>query len=70
MQTIADRISRSMIKQGLKQVDIVKSTGINKAAISSYLSGRYEPKSENLIKLATTLKVDVQWLMGLEGGSD
>ena len=50
----------------MKQVDIIERTGINKGALSSYLSGRYLPKQDNIYKLAKALDVNPAWLMGLD----
>lgn len=61
---IGKRIKEAMKKQKLKQSDIVKATGINKGALSSYISGKYEPKQTNIYKLASVLKVNPGWLMG------
>lgn len=61
---IGKRIKDAMLKSGLKQADIVKKTGINKGALSSYLSGKYEPKQTNIYKLASVLNVSPAWLLG------
>lgn len=63
---IGKRIKEAMIKEGLKQADIVKKTGINKGALSSYISGKYEPKQTNIYKLAKVLGVTPAWLMGYD----
>ena len=39
---------------------------IGKGQISSYLSGKYKPKQENLSLLAAALDVSEYWLMGLD----
>ena len=62
---------RARIKQGLqirkmKQVELADKTGIDKGQISSYLSGKYKPKQENLSLLAAALDVSEYWLMGLD----
>lgn len=41
-------------------------TGINKGALSSYLSGHYFPKQQALEKLSYALSVSVYYLMGLD----
>lgn len=51
---------------GKKQADVVRETGINRSAISRYLSGEYEPKSDAIWKLARCLGVDEMWLWGYE----
>lgn len=63
---IGKRIKEAMLKSGLKQADIVKKTGINKGALSSYINGKYNPKLRNIYKLANVLNVEPTWLMSFE----
>ena len=60
------RLREAMNAIGKKQVDLVRETGIDKGSISNYLSGRYEPKSEAIYKLALALNVDEMWLWGYD----
>lgn len=64
MKTIAERIREGMEIRNIKQVDIVEKTGINKGALSSYISGKYEPKQNNIFLIAKALDVNEAWLMG------
>lgn len=64
MKTIAERLREGMELRQLKQVDIIEKTGINKGALSSYISGKYEPKQNNIYLLAKALDVNEAWLMG------
>lgn len=64
MTSIAERLRKGMDLRNLKQVDIIEKTGINKGALSSYLSGKYEPKQNNIHLLAKALSVNEAWLMG------
>lgn len=66
MKTLADRLKEGMTIRGLRQADVVEKTGINKGALSSYLSGRYEPKQNNIFLLAQALNVNEAWLMGAD----
>lgn len=59
-----ERLCRAMFMKRIRQADLVERTGIDKGSISSYVSGRYKPNSEKLIKLATALGVDPAWLSG------
>lgn len=61
---IGKRIKEAMKKKGMRQSDIVRETGINKGALSSYISGKYEPKQTNIFKIASALNVSPGWLMG------
>ena len=64
MATTADRISEAMKLRDIRQADLVKKTGISKGALSSYISGRYVPKQNNVYLIAQALDVSEAWLMG------
>ena len=64
MNTIAERIKFAMDVRNMKQVELVRRTGISKGAFSSYLSGLYNPKMDRLELIADALDVDVRWLTG------
>lgn len=66
MDTISDRIKQGMELRNLKQVDIIEKSGINKGALSSYISGKYAPKQNNIYKIAKALNVNESWLMGYD----
>lgn len=67
---VGKKIKEAMAVRGMKQSDIVKATGINKGALSSYINGSYLPKQNNLFKIATALKVTPAWLMGYDSPMD
>lgn len=64
MATIASRLREALSVRGMKQIELSEKTGINKGAISSYLSGKYEPKQANVASLAQVLSVNEAWLLG------
>lgn len=64
--TTAERLKERMDELNLKQVDLVRATGIDKGSISYYLSGRYEPKDKAVYKLARALDVNEMWLWGYD----
>lgn len=66
MATIAQRINEAMSTRNMKQADLVRTTGIGKSSISTYLSGEYEPKQKNIYKIALALDVNEAWLMGYD----
>ena len=66
MENISSRIQRAMDIRGLKQTDLVERTKISKGSLSSYVSGRYAPKQNNIYLLAKALNVNVEWLMGAD----
>ena len=58
------RIQYAINLRNMKQVDVINKTGINKGALSSYISGRYKPKDDSIYKLALVLEVNPEWLRG------
>lgn len=66
MKTVAERIREAMDIRGMRQSDLVQATGIGKSSISTYLSGSYLPKQQNIYKIAQALDVNESWLMGYD----
>lgn len=66
VESTANRIRTAMTRANKKQVDIVRETGIDKGALSSYLKGKYEPKQDVIHKLAKALDVSEMWLWGYD----
>ena len=64
MKSIAERIKEGMEIRNLKQADLVEMTGISKGALSSYISGHYLPKQNNIFLISKALNVNESWLMG------
>jgi transcriptional regulator with XRE-family HTH domain len=65
-EKFTDRLRESMKDKGYKQIDLAKLVGIDKGAISHYLSGSYEPKSDKIYILSKVLGVNPVWLMGTD----
>lgn len=66
MDSLSNRIKIAMGMYNLKQADLVVRTGISKGALSSYISGRYIPKQNNIHLIAKALNVSESWLMGAD----
>jgi len=64
--TTSERIKEGMAIRNMKQIDIVEKTGISKGALSSYISGKYLPKQNNIYLIAKALNVSEGWLMGYD----
>ncbi len=62
----SERLKEIIALRKVKQVDIIESTGITKGALSSYITGRYEPKQDNIYILAKYFDVSEAWLMGYD----
>ena len=58
----SDRLNNVMRDKKIKQIDLVKKTGLPKGTISNYVKGKYVPKHENLMKIAHALDVPVEFL--------
>lgn len=66
VSTPAIRIREAMDRAGKKQIDLVNETGLQKSAISRYISGEYEPKQTALYKIGKVLDVSEMWLAGYD----
>ena len=60
-----ERLAEAMQLKGLRQVDIVKRTGVSKALVSRYLHEDIDPMSDTIFIFAQALNVNPAWLMGL-----
>ena len=65
-QVITERLNAAFSASGLSQAELSRATGIDRASISLYLSGRYRPKADKLLRLAQVLHVAPEWLSGME----
>lgn len=63
---ISQRLREALALSGKKQADLVRETGLDRGSISSYLSGRYEPKQKAIYKMALALNVSEAWLLGYD----
>ena len=66
MDIRTERLRAAFYASGLTQTELCKKTGINKGALSSYLSGRYFPKQKAVDALSSALGVSVFYLMGVD----
>lgn len=64
--TIPQRLREALDSAGKKQADLVRETGLDRGSISSYLSGKYEPKQKAIYKMAQALDVSEAWLLGYD----
>ena len=58
--TFQHRFIEAMNIRGLRQVDVAERSGLDKAQISQYKTGKYEPMQDALYKLAQALNVNVR----------
>lgn len=66
LEQMANRIKKCMKAKGLKQVDIVKTTGVSKGSISKWLAGKAKPSGEYLLRLSQVLGESEYWLLNGE----
>lgn len=64
--TTSQRLQQALDEAGMKQADLAKATGLPKGGISNYVTGKYEPKSDVINKLAKALNVSEMWLWGYD----
>lgn len=65
-EPIAVRLRKGLELAGMKQADLARKTGLDRGAVSSYLSGRYEPKQKAIYLMARALNVSEAWLLGYD----
>ncbi len=64
--TTAHRLNEIMQNRGMKQIDLVRGSGLPRGAISLYVSGKTNPKQAAIEKISKTLNVNALWLMGYD----
>ena len=62
----SERLKEAMRIRQMKQADLMRATGLAKGGISNYVTGRYEPKSDVITKLAKALNCSEMWLWGYD----
>ena len=61
-----ERIKELMTFYGINQTELCKRTGIQKSALSNYLSGCREPRQDQISLIADPFGVNPAWLMGYD----
>lgn len=70
IKNFSKRLNELIKERKINQIDIVKNTNISASSINDYVSGKYFPKRENLIKLAMFFNVNPDWLSGDSDSKD
>ena len=65
-EKLKDRLKQAMDYRNIKAVDLCERGDIPKSAMSYYISGRSEPKSDRLYTIAKLLDVSEAWLLGYD----
>lgn len=63
---IKDRLRKALELREITQSELAEKANIDKGQLSSYLSGKYKPRQNNIDALATALNVNEAWLMGFD----
>ena len=64
MENIKNRIRDLREDLDLRQIDVAKATGIDQKTLSNYETGKTNPDSYSLIKLAEFFQVTTDYLLG------
>ena len=69
-EVFSERLKAAMKKQNLKQIDLVRAAQVQgiklgKSHVSQYVSGKTVPRTDILLFLAKTLRVEEEWLIGV-----
>ena len=64
--TTPERLREALSIAKMKQIELARATGIERGTISNYVTGKYEPKSDAINKMAIALNVDEMWLWGYD----
>lgn len=62
--TTSDRLKQLMDYYDIKQKDISEKTGIKKSALSNYVAGTREPKTDAIMIISNAYDISPSWLSG------
>ena len=63
---IKERIKQGLEIREITQTQLAARANIDKGQLSSYISGKYKPRQNNIDALAAALNVSEAWLMGFD----
>lgn len=64
--TRQNRIAEALNLRGMRQVDLVEKTGLNKTSVNGWIKQRWQPKQKALMAMARVLDVSEMWLAGYD----
>ena len=67
MRGFEKRLEKAVLSSGMTETLICKRADISRSQLWEYLYNMRKPSVETLAKLADTLNVSTDWLLGLEG---
>jgi transcriptional regulator with XRE-family HTH domain len=66
IMSFSEKLKQAMKEKNMSQADLSALTGIGKSSISQYLSGKNEPKSKAVEKIAEAMQINTAWFTGQE----
>ena len=63
---IKERIKQGLEIREITQTQLAARANIDKVQLSSYISGKYKPRQNNIDAIASALNVSEAWLMGFD----
>lgn len=63
---LRDRLEEAIFASGMDLTEISKRSGISRTLIWSYRFDGKQPSCYSLVRLAKTLNVSTDWLLGME----
>lgn len=66
MSLDTNKVRKLMDERGINQKDLASMCGVTEPAMSRYLAGNRQPKSETLANMATALRTTSNDLLGIE----
>jgi transcriptional regulator with XRE-family HTH domain len=67
METFSQRLTKAIERSGLTRPEFAAKTGVGTSALAKWLAGKLVPKSEQLLSLANTSGVTMEWLLTGQG---
>lgn len=64
MKTFGERLRFAREMRGLQQKEFAKLLEVDPSFVSLFENGKRKPSLDNLVRLADTLNVSIDWLVG------
>ena len=61
-----NRIREALALRNMKQVELCEKTGLKKSSLNNWLSHRWQPKQDAIMRMARVLDVSEMWLAGYD----
>lgn len=61
-----NRIREALQIRNMKQVELCEKTGLKKSSLNNWLSNRWQPKQDAIMRMSRVLDVSEMWLAGYD----